>query len=197
MKRLAVIFPGIGYTADKPLLYYSRRLAEELGYEIRIMNYQGFPPKIMGDRKLMEESYLIAFNQTQEMLSGIALAEYEDILFIGKSIGTIVAAKIASESSEKDRIRLILYTPLPETFACSFGESLVFTGAEDPWVGKKNSPIFDICKDKRIPCFLIKQGNHSLESNDTMTDLKELFGIMKETERFLRINDILEAEKRG
>ena len=37
MGKLAVIFPGIGYTADKPLLYYSRRIAANLGYEIRTM----------------------------------------------------------------------------------------------------------------------------------------------------------------
>ena len=27
-KRLAVIFPGIGYHCDKPILYYSRKLSE-------------------------------------------------------------------------------------------------------------------------------------------------------------------------
>lgn len=27
------IFPGIGYHCDKPLLYYSRKLAQECGYE--------------------------------------------------------------------------------------------------------------------------------------------------------------------
>ena len=34
--KLAVIFPGIGYTADKPLLYFGRRIAVDCGYEIRI-----------------------------------------------------------------------------------------------------------------------------------------------------------------
>ena len=33
MSKLAVIFPGIGYTVDKPLLHYSRRIAADLGYE--------------------------------------------------------------------------------------------------------------------------------------------------------------------
>ena len=32
--KLAVIFPGIGYTADKPLLYYASRLARHYGYQI-------------------------------------------------------------------------------------------------------------------------------------------------------------------
>ena len=43
LHKLAVIFPGIGYTADKPLLYFGRRIAVEYGYEVRIMDYKGFP----------------------------------------------------------------------------------------------------------------------------------------------------------
>ena len=31
--KAAVFFPGIGYHCDKPLLYYSRKLAQECGYE--------------------------------------------------------------------------------------------------------------------------------------------------------------------
>lgn len=36
MKKLAVFFPGIGYHCDKPLLYYSRKMAEQNGYDERI-----------------------------------------------------------------------------------------------------------------------------------------------------------------
>ena len=30
-KKIAVFFPGIGYTCDKPLLYYSAKLAAAKG----------------------------------------------------------------------------------------------------------------------------------------------------------------------
>ena len=33
-KKIAVLFPGIGYHTDKPLLYYGKKLAGERGYEI-------------------------------------------------------------------------------------------------------------------------------------------------------------------
>ena len=33
-KKLAVIFPGIGYHTDKPLLYYSKKIARQHGYDI-------------------------------------------------------------------------------------------------------------------------------------------------------------------
>lgn len=185
IKKLAVIFPGIGYTADRPLLHYSRRIAADHGYEIRIMNYSGFPRKIKGDRKRMEESFEIALQQSMEMLSDVAMSDYEDILFIGKSIGTIAAAKIASESPARDRIRLVLYTPLEDTFAFSFGEAIAFTGDDDPWVGREKSRILAICESRGIPCALLSSANHSLESSDVFADMKELYRVMKETERFI------------
>lgn len=185
MNKLAVLFPGIGYTADKPLLYYSRRIAAAHGCDIKIMNYTGFPPKVKGDKSRMEKSFDIALSQSLDMLAGTDFAAYDDILFIGKSIGTIVATKIASESPQKDRIRLVLYTPLRETFSFSFARAIAFTGDDDPWVGKNQSPIFGICEERKIPCSLIPYANHSLESPDAFADMKELYRIMKETERFM------------
>ncbi len=201
LHKLAVIFPGIGYTADKPLLYFGRRIAVEYGYEIRIMDYKGFPPKVKGDRNRMEESFFIALRQAEEMLAGVDFTEYDDIVFIGKSIGTIVAAKIAAdaaagtsseaaagtapESPAKARIRQVLYTPLEDTFRFPIGEAIAFTGDDDPWVGKENSRIPALCKERGIPCRLVPHANHSLESKDVFADMKELHKVMKETEAFL------------
>lgn len=185
MKKLAVLFPGIGYTNDKPLMYYSRRIAGEHDYEILPIAYSGFPKKVKGDRKRMEESFSIALTQAEQRLAEVDLCSYDDVLFIGKSIGTIVAAKIASESQAKEKIRLVLYTPLPDTFSFPFGKAIVFTGTDDPWVGKEKSPVYGICVKKGIPCTLISYANHSLESHDSFQDMKELYRIMKETERFI------------
>ena len=44
-KRLAVIFPGVGYHVDKPLLYYSRKLAKEYGYEVAVQITVHFLPE--------------------------------------------------------------------------------------------------------------------------------------------------------
>ena len=39
MKKLAIIFPGVGYTCTKPLLYYTASMAAERGYEIIRLDY--------------------------------------------------------------------------------------------------------------------------------------------------------------
>ena len=39
MRKIAVIFPGLGYTADRPLLYYAGKIAMAHGYERRALNF--------------------------------------------------------------------------------------------------------------------------------------------------------------
>jgi len=60
-KKIAVIFPGMGYHSDKPLLYFSKRLAREKDYEIAEVSYE-FPYKakeIMNDRGCMKEAGIV------------------------------------------------------------------------------------------------------------------------------------------
>ena len=61
--KLAVFFPGIGYHCDKPLLYYSRKMASELGYETLALSYSYDGGNIRGNKEKMREACL-------EMLSG-------------------------------------------------------------------------------------------------------------------------------
>ena len=48
-KKIAVVFPGVGYQADKPLLYYSRKLAAQYGYEVICAENGRLPAGIKGD----------------------------------------------------------------------------------------------------------------------------------------------------
>ena len=185
-RKLAIFFPGVGYTTDKPLLYYSRRLAAGLGYEIRLLSYGGFPRGVMGDREKMAECWRLALAQTEEELSDVDLSECGDILFVGKSIGTILAARFAAKSPAADRIRLVLYTPLEDTFSYTFGPALAFTGSADPWVGRSQSRIPALCRERNIPCTVLPGADHSLETGDPLADIGILRDVMAETERFVR-----------
>jgi phosphoglycolate phosphatase len=184
MKKLAVFFPGIGYTVDKPLMHYSRKLAADAGFDVMLLPYAGFPPKVKGDREKMDESYRIALAQSKEMLAGVDLSAYDEILFVGKSIGTVAAAEIAAQSPASDRIRFVLYTPLKATFAFPLGNSVVFTGTADPWV--EDCSISELCLQRDIPCHVIPDANHSLETGDVLKDIENLGKIMKKTRKFIR-----------
>ena len=134
----------------------------------------------------MEECVRLAARQAEEALCEAGLSQYDRILFAGKSIGTIVSAEFAGKSGLAGRIRQILYTPLEETLAFDIPDGIVFTGGNDPWVGGKDSRIAELCREKGIPCFVVPDANHSLETDDPAGDIENLKKIMLETERFIR-----------
>ena len=83
--KIAVLFPGIGYHCDKPLLYYSGKLAAYYQYKIIRVSYTNLD-------KSIPKAFADACAQTEEQLENIDWHQYEEILFISKSIGTSVAA---------------------------------------------------------------------------------------------------------
>ena len=181
MKRLAVFFPGVGYTPDKPLLYHSRRIAEALGFDVLTLTFSGFPKKIKGDEKKMRKSFDLALSQSREQLKVAKCSAYDNIVFLSKSIGAVAAAALAAEFRCS---RLVLYTPLEPAFSFPLPETIVFTGSADPWV--KEGMIPELCEEQSIPCHVIPLANHSLETGRVREDIETLEKVMKKTRQFIR-----------
>ena len=112
--KLAVFFPGIGYHCDKPLLYYSRKLAAEAGYETALtLDYSlagsDITGNIRGNREKMQQAFSYLYEQAVKQLSSVNWQDYDEIIFISKSIGTVIASAYARK--ENISCRQILYTP--------------------------------------------------------------------------------------
>ena len=96
MSKIAVIFPGIGYHTDKPLLYYSGKLAAAAGYEIIKISYPKYDVNLKQATKGQLATFVkMCLEATTETLKDAGLGDAEDVLFISKSIGTVVAAAYA------------------------------------------------------------------------------------------------------
>ena len=175
MKKIACVFPGIGYTCDKPLLYYSWKLLKGLDWEVVPVPYTGFPPGVKGNAEKMQQSAHMALEQAEEMLQDIEWSEYSDILLIGKSVGTVVCAAYAQRHRLK--CRQILFTPVEATFQFASKKSIVFHGTADPWVNTKT--IEDCCHQMGIPLYKTENANHSLETGDVDLDIKNMRKTMK------------------
>lgn len=139
MSKIAVLFPGIGYTCDKPLLYYSAKLAAEKGYEVVRVPYGNFPPHVKGDAAKMYQCFVSAREQSEDILKDVAWSDYDEIVFFSKSVGTVVALSYASEHGIN--VRQVLYTPLVETFRFPVGAGVAgvsgaASAAETSDVGK-------------------------------------------------------------
>lgn len=181
-RRLAVLFPGIGYHCDKPLLYYSAKLAKAAGYDVLPVPYTGFPEKVRGDGDRMRASFEIARTQAEAMLAPVDWAACRDILFVGKSIGTIVASWYAREKGLA--ARSVLLTPLAETFPFVRGDAVAFHGTADPWA--KTEEIAAACRERGIPLFLTEGANHSLETGDALRDVRALAETLERIDAFLK-----------
>ncbi len=179
--KLAVIFPGIGYTADKPLLYYAGRLAKKHGYQIRTVSYGSLPENVKGDPEKMKQAFDLALEQTERSLGSIDWNSYGSILFISKSIGTVISSAYASRHDLT--VKSILFTPLAETFSFPLAGSIAFHGTADPWA--ETEIIQKLAQQKEVPLFLTKNANHSLETGDVLTDITILKTTMERVERFI------------
>ena len=179
-KKIACIFPGIGYTCDKPLLYYSEKLLRALNWDIVRVQYHDLPEKVRGDQEKMHASINLTWEQTKEKLQEIDWTSYSRILFISKSIGTIIAAKYAYENNIKS-VRHVLYTPLEETYIYPTKESIAFVGTKDMMYDK----VVGLSGNAGIPLFVFDDCNHSLETDNVIHNIEIINKIMIKTKEFI------------
>lgn len=57
-EKLAVLFPGVGYQIDRPLLYHSAKLARERGYEVCTVSYPPLPTGLRGKPERIQQARL-------------------------------------------------------------------------------------------------------------------------------------------
>ena len=107
MKKLAVIFPGVGYTCTKPLLYYTASMAAERGYEIIRLDYGQDIHTFHGRTPAeLEPIIKLAIKRTLPQLENVPFSEYDDIIFISKSIGTTIACQLETALQLKGKVLL-------------------------------------------------------------------------------------------
>ena len=170
-EKLAVLFPGVGYQIDRPLLYHSAKLARERGYEVCTVSY---PERI-------QQAIELCSRAAAEQLFGIAPDQHKQLLFISKSLGTAVAAVCAARFSLSPQ--QVYYTPVENSFAYFRREGLVFHGTADPWA--RTEVVKNECRRLGLPLFLVENADHSLETADTLHDLETLQRVMARTAQYL------------
>ena len=181
MKKIACLFPGIGYTCDKPLLYYSWKMLKGLGWDVVPVPYTGFPAGVKGNAEKMQQAAYMALEQAEEILKDIDWSLYSDILLIGKSIGTVVCAAYAQRHGLQ--CRQIFFTPVESTFQFAGREAIAFHGTADRWAD--TGTIENSCHRMGIPLYETEKANHSLETGDVDFDIKTIRKTMKTVRAYI------------
>lgn len=108
-KKIVVIFPGGNYSTDCPLLYYAGFKFEGQGYEKISINYGD----LLKRDKSLDEYVKDIKSAVLVQLKDIDLSKYNDIVFVSKSLGTVIAGWV--EEKLCVRVRHIYLTPIKET----------------------------------------------------------------------------------
>lgn len=171
-KKMVVIFPGENYSADCPLLYYAGFKFEVRGYEKVIISYKNMLEQDKSFEECMEDIKEYAFKQ----LKDFNLSEYEDIVFVSKSLGTVVAGWVEEKLCVE--ARHIYLTPVRETLPyIQSGKNIiaVVAGTKDKQLNADT--LKDHCKLENIYLKQIDGAGHRLE---IWGDMEKNIDIIKE-----------------
>lgn len=128
MATLKVFFPGRRYGIDRSYLYYLDRYidGDAIYLEYDKKRYEK-------DISELNKNINDAYSYSLEKLANVDFKKYSEIIFIAKSIGTVVAGKIREEL-KVNNARFICLTPLNETLPYLKQTDFIITSKIDPFI---------------------------------------------------------------
>ena len=161
---IAVLFPGIGYTCERPLMQKCISQFHAQGFQIITLDFSAIPFHGPDD---LDTAYQTACAQVSKELSGFDFGQYRRILFLSKSLGTACASWYEQQMSTLPS--QFFLTPLPQTLRNITGQSQILgmvVGTEDTYVSP--TAVTDFCHNHEIPALLIEGVGHSLTDKKDM-----------------------------
>lgn len=153
MKKIVVLFPGIRGT-EIPLLYFAGQKYVDLGYDKLFIAH----PKC----KKEEITIDLLFQNAKIELKEIQIQTYDEIILVGKSMGSVVAGKMNEEF--KLNATLILLTPIEQTLTYINSHNkikLVAAGTLDRHL--PTEILRQHCRNEKVPYYIEPGVGHSME----------------------------------
>jgi pimeloyl-ACP methyl ester carboxylesterase len=112
---LAILFPGLYYSCDMPLLYFPTRLVLQRGMDVLHLNLD-YARADFQSASHSEQAKWMGADVQAGFQAGLSLRNYPRIVLVGKSIGTLALAHLLSPGSpvkaHPDQIAALWLTPL-------------------------------------------------------------------------------------
>lgn len=156
-----------------------KKLALELKYDVLPIEY-GF--QVARKEFNKEKDFTILLQESVKQFNLAVNKTYIEIIFIGKSLGTIIQNFLNHEVKEF-RVKNIYLTPVNKTYEVGMAEnSLVISGTNDPLINKETR--INIRKLDGVKFIDIEGGDHSLNIKDdiikSIENLKKVIKLEKE-----------------
>ncbi len=178
MRKIAILFPGIRYSVECPLLYFGGKLMKKLGYEVVGLNYD------VKDTKLDPEKFFDkAKKQIEKKIKKLDLQPDDQVVFVEKSVGTVLGLWVERKISAK--VYHVVLTPVRATMSYLTEETNVcymVMGSEDEFL--KPEKMKEACDKYHIQGEILEGLGHRLEDrNDPVRSLEILSHILQNMEQ--------------
>lgn len=151
-KKIVVSFPG-GRGSEIPILYFGAKHYEDQGYDKLFIRHPGYGAYSFED----------LLSNAEKIIRQIDFNQYDEIVFVAKSIGTVVACEIKEKLSLP--VTLILFTPINETLPYIIHSKndvkLIAIGNKDRYIDVEM--LQKVCKQEGIPCHIEQGVGHRME----------------------------------
>ncbi|MED1284212.1 alpha/beta hydrolase [Bacillus mycoides] len=168
---ICFMFSGSGYNYDKPLFYYATMLMLEKKIDVVHIHYS-YDGQLM--EKPMEEITKVMMDDINPIMNEVLKnGQYNDSMFLGKSLGTIPIANDLMKREEYLRSKMILLTPLLtvdsifDSILHSHHEGLLVIGDKDH---QYNANQINQLHKTNLQIEVVKNANHSVNVGEFETE---------------------------
>lgn len=185
---LAVLFPGLRYTCDMPLLYYPTRLLLQRGADV-LQLHTDYTSSKFQDLTRLEQAAIIGDDALTAVKVGLAERQYKILVLMGKSIGTLALAQLVASGLNLEPAVIwltpLLHQPLLVNAALQArGAALFICGTGDSTYHA--AALAQICQQTAAQALLLENANHSLETpGDVAHSLQMMQQILQAEMAFL------------
>ena len=188
--HLALLLPGIGYTADMPLLHYSGHLLLQHAVELLVVDYAYSQNPVFHAATQPEREQWLLEDVTGAWDAAVTQHQYGRFTLIGKSLGTLAMGQLLLAKPELSSAATIWLTPLlgehrlVEVMRRHRGPSLIAIGtADDAYVAEA---LTRIQAETDAGTILIEGADHGLEvPGDALGSVRMLERVMRRVDQFL------------
>ncbi len=193
-RHLAIIYPGFGYTADMPALYYPSQLLMGHGADVLKVNYN-YSASDEFSTTFDEEQYVWLYTDSfAAWEEGWKQRRYDQVTLVGKSLGSLAVAHIANSNSRLALVSCVFITPtltdhkFTNDVLDAEPRSLFVIGTEDHYYNSET--LKDLERVTKSEALVFQGANHSLEVQNNMAQSLHIM------ERLIRVMDVFIREAR-
>lgn len=192
--RLAVIFPGYGYTCDRAMLHYPLQMLLAEGNDALQVNY-AFDHK-PGFWQSGDQTRALWFgtDALAAMRTVLAKGTYERITMVGKSLGSLAVGHVSTFLHHYGMMRGVVFTPLlknpglVQQLIAFKGPLLLVVGMADSMHDPAALKEMQAARD--VTVIEVEGADHSLEvKGEVMRSLELLGMVMEGVEKFLQTTE--------